>query len=355
MNRVPKNNRGHASAEVGSPKIMSLKKITIKVLPSHHKLRLDHFLFECLPPHAGQPLSKGKLRKLIIAGAVYLNGKRVRIASKEVIQNAVVSVFIDWAKINQDLKSQDIPFEMRDEQVLFEDEHLIVVEKPPGLPTQPTVDEARDNLYAAVKAFIARRDKVPAHSVYLGLHHRLDRDTSGILVFTKSKEANPGMSEVFSAHQAEKVYNALVYFDSSSEPSPQWTTRDYLARSTEGGQKSKKAKFRSVRSGGDFAETEFLLKEKLSRALWVEARPRTGRTHQIRVHLSEKGLPILGDPHYGGPIQVGALKIPRVMLHAVSLTFPHPIHKNRIAIRSSLPGDFNQCIEALRKRGHSVS
>lgn len=326
---------------------MRPKKISFKTTLSHQKRRLDHVLAEVLPELMKKPVSKGKVRKLIVAGAVYLNRKRVRIASKELMPNAQIEVYIDEEKLFADEKQSDLPFEMAESHVLYEDEYLIAVNKPPGLPTQPTLDEARNNLFAATKKFLSQRTGVAIAQCYLGLHHRLDRDTSGVVLFTKSQEANPGIAEVFKSHLIQKTYSALTTARSGMAKDS-WTVKNYLAKSKAGG---KKSKIQSVRSGGDFAQTEFKILKRTPAGFWIEAQPKTGRTHQIRVHLSEQGLPILGDQTYGGVQELRQFKIPRLMLHALSLTLPHPIHKNELSIRSSLPEDFKKCLSILQEGG----
>jgi RluA family pseudouridine synthase len=335
---------------------MGLQKWVLKTTAQHQGQRLDDVLVAWLPGVLKQSVSKGKVRKLIIAGAVYLNGKRVRIASKVILEHAQIQIFLDLAKLNSESTRQDRPFEMTPERVVFEDEHLIVINKPPGLPTQPTLDESRDNLFAAVKRFISKREKIPADQVYVGLHHRLDRDTSGLILMTKTKEANPGIADLFKNHGITKIYYALTGVRRSS-PLTTWEVKNYLGRSKSSG---KKNYFSSVRSGGDFAHTEFRLIENLAAGYWIEARPLTGRTHQIRVHLSEDGMAILGDPTYSGGDESNRVmrvdsSIPRLMLHAVSLTFTHPILKTRVSIQSHLPEDFNQCLNNLRQRGRDLA
>lgn len=331
---------------------MPLKKITIQTTPADSGKRLDQVLADRLPALLNQPLSKGKIRKLIVAGAVYLNGKRVRIASKEVVSHARLEAYIDLEKLQGDGGGQFIPFEMTPERVLFEDEFLIIVDKPAGIPTQPTLDEARVNLFLAVKKYLAARQKVPLPQVYLALHHRLDRDTSGVILMSKSVQANAGLALGFSSRQNKKIYQALCHKEPSQTLSAQWSVQNYLGVDKNSPQKKKR--YCSLRSGGDPAHTDFKILEELHSAYWVEAQPHTGRTHQIRVHLSESGAPILGDVTYRGRKSLGTLEIPRTLLHALSLTFIHPIHQNRIAIQSELPGDFKKCLEALR-RGRSNS
>jgi len=328
---------------------MPIKKLLLRTTHAQKGQRLDQVLADWLPEALARPISKGQARKLVVAGAVYLNGKRVRIASKEIQANARIEAFVDVDKLvmTEGGRAKDLPFEMQARHVLFEDEWLIAVDKPPGLPTQPTLDEARDNLFAAVKKFLAKRDGQA--QPYVGLHHRLDRDTSGVVLFTKATSANAGVGELFSKHLAVKTYWALT-----PEGAPvadawpdSWEVKNFLGRAS--GAPRKGAKFTAVRSGGDFAHTDFRILERLRGALWIEAKPKTGRTHQIRVHLSEGGHPILGDASYGGNSALGAA--PRLMLHAASLTFPHPISKIEISVSSPSPEDFNQCLSRLRNGG----
>ena len=330
---------------------MSLKKLTLKTRHEHQGKRLDQVLSEWLPQALARPVSKGKARKLIMAGAVYLNGKRVRIASKELLANAKIEVMVDLDKLSDDGRARDLPFTMTPEHILFEDEYIIAVNKPPGLPTQPTLDEARINLFASVKKFMAGRDGI-AQS-YVGLHHRLDRDTSGVVLFTKDPKANAGVAALFSEHRAVKTYQALSLRINSSSPFKEetWIIKNYLKRSTQGG--NKKSFYASARSGGDFAHTEFRVLERVPAGecpqfVWIEAKPKTGRTHQIRVHLSEYGLPILGDHTYGPHEKI--IDSSRMMLHAANLTFPHPIHQTEVSISSPLPEDFVQCLARLRRQ-----
>jgi RluA family pseudouridine synthase len=266
------------------------------------------------------PISKSKVRQLIVAGAVYLNGKRVRIASKMMRKGARIQVFFDAEQMPE---SKDTVFTMSPEFVLYEDENLLAVNKPAGLPTQPTVDEARNNLFAAVKKYLGP-------TAYLGLHHRLDKDTSGIVLFTKKEEANKGVGELFSKHQIQKTYVSISYA-MKKEIQNEWTIKNYLARM------AKSPKQHSVRSGGDVAETFFKVVENQFPILKIEAFPKTGRTHQIRVHLAEDGLPILGDPLYGEDIPK---KVSRMMLHAWKLEFVHPINNEKLVIESPLPQNF---------------
>lgn len=232
------------------------------------------------------------------------------------------------------------------ERILFEDEWLIVVDKPAGLPTQPTLDARRASVHSTLATFLRERE---GGSPYLGLQHRLDRDTSGVLLFTRDPRANAGVTALFSGKTVRKTYLALAV---AGAPAPEaWEVANHLGII---GREGKASRFGAVRSGGDPARTSFRIVERLSGAILVEASPHTGRTHQIRVHLAEGGHPILGDPFYGGPTRFPAggrsamVSVPRVMLHAAGLEFIHPMTQAELKITCPWPEDFEICRRALR-------
>lgn len=310
---------------------MTLERILLR--PEADGERLDQFLATELPKRLGHPLSKAKVRKLIVAGAVYLNDRRVRIASKPLHKGAKVSAHIRREELMTGAERVDRPFHMTQADVLFEDEYIIAVAKPPGLPTQPTVDDARANLVRSVTEYLAARQGVA--KPYLGLHHRLDRDTSGVILFAKSKAANPGLARSFAERQIEKTYHAVV---AGAPRQDRWSVRNFLGRV--GGKR-----FGSVRAGGDPAETEFrrLGPPSQQKACWIEAKPLTGRTHQIRIHLAEAGTPILGDDLYSTPASRSVTAergVQRLLLHARSLKLKHPVTGADLVITCELPEDF---------------
>ena len=209
---------------------MALKKISFRTTAAHQGRRLDHVLAECLPGLLNQPISKAKVRKLVVAGAVYLNGRRVRIASKGLFSGLKIEAQVDLEKLTSEFEKSRPSFTMSTKSILFEDEDIIVIDKPTGLPTQPTLDDARENLFLLVKKFLAQRSGQPLEKTYLGLHHRLDRDTSGVILMTKTQRANPGIAETFSKHTAQKIYQALVVRSPQSKSPPQWTIKNYLGK-----------------------------------------------------------------------------------------------------------------------------
>jgi 23S rRNA pseudouridine955/2504/2580 synthase len=330
---------------------MAFRKYSWRVDAAHRGMRLDHFLAEVLPGVLGGEITRSQVRRLIMAGAVTRDGRRERIASFSLKEGTRIEAGFDLAKADPaGPAGRRGPvvreFAWTPERVLFEDEWLILVDKPPGLPTQPTLDERRASVFTTLRDYLRQRDgKEP----YLGLHHRLDRDTSGVLVLTRDPRVNAGVAALFAGKIMRKTYQALAVAGRGEAET--WEVRNHLGVI---GRVGKASQYGAVQSGGDPAQTSFRVLERLPGALRIEARPHTGRTHQIRVHLAEGGRPIFGDAFYGGPMQLpgGAgrrpVVVPRVMLHAAALEFQHPVTQVPLRIVSPLPADFEACGEALR-------
>jgi len=329
---------------------MATMKHSWRISAEQQGIRLDHFLAEALPKALGREVSRAQVRRLIVSGLVSRNGRREPIASYMLREGTRVEAFVDLAKL--DPAGSAGPrcavartFAWTPERILFEDEWLLVVDKPAGLPTQPTLDANRASVFGTLKEFLQQRD---GGAPYLGLHHRLDRDTSGVLLLTKDQKANAGVSALFAGRTMHKTYRALAVAGAGAPD--QWEVENHLGVV---GRVGKADKFGAVRSGGDPAWTSFRVVERTAGALLVEARPHTGRTHQIRVHLAEGGHSIYGDELYGGPVRLpaagGALvPVPRVLLHAARLEFPHPITGQAVAVESPLPEDFAECLRRAR-------
>ncbi|MGZ3743478.1 MAG: RluA family pseudouridine synthase [Pseudobdellovibrionaceae bacterium] len=224
--------------------------------------------------------------------------------------------------------------------ILFEDEFLIVINKSAGLPSQATLDKRRPHVYGLLKAQL---EKENAES-YLALHHRLDKETSGVLLFCKDKSLNKNVSEMFKHHEFEKIYYALTTLGTAKiKPASAWQVKNHLAEKP--APRSQRMSLHSVKSGGQLAITDFKLLETRRKGLLIEARPRTGRMHQIRVHLAEGDLPIIGDDLYN---PAGAKNASRMMLHAYQLIFKHPKTQEMLTITSPPPQDFLDTFETLR-------
>ncbi|MDX2037309.1 MAG: RluA family pseudouridine synthase [Isosphaeraceae bacterium] len=214
--------------------------------------------------------------------------------------------------------------------VLFEDNHCLVVDKPAGLLSQG--DETGDSsLVDWAKSYLKTKYAKPGE-VYLGLIHRLDRPTSGVVLLARTSKAAARLSEQFRTGAVEKVYVAVV--EGRLEPDS-GTWHDFLA-------KDRAANLVSTRSnageGTVEAVVDFLVVDREPSRTWVELRPRTGRSHQLRVQLASRGLPIVGDRKYGARTNATASDGgPRIALHARDLSFDHPTLRDRITISAPVP------------------
>jgi len=289
-----------------------MKTIDLKVTELPEDARLDKVI-----PHLSKEISRSVARKLIENGSVYVNQKRCKMNAKPIAMGDKIRLVIDESKEERE------EFLFTADRVVFEDEDIIVVNKPPYLPTHETIDTTRHHLVVALQTFLGQRDKKKPPMVYLGIHHRLDVNTSGLILFTKRKEANAAVAQAFQEHRVQKTYLAL----SRGKLEETKVLKSFIGPSA----RSKRV-FASIKRNGKYAETEIRGVERKGDITLVEAKPKTGRTHQIRVHLSENGLPILGDQTYG----VAHPKAPRVMLHAWRLEI---LGKN---FRAALPDDFRQ-------------
>lgn len=317
---------------------MAVNKIHLKCAQNE---RLDLFLREKLPEYISggtDACSNSKIRRLIVAGAVSVNDRQIRIPSFTLRSSSEVLVIVDEDKFFYEKQPDDIKFELTSKDVLFEDDVLIVVNKPAFFPTEATIVGNRDNLHDAVVRYLWQNNPSLRNPPYVGIMHRLDRETSGVILFTKSRTVNGAVHDIFDSsnpeHSARKVYRAVCV---AAECPSSFCVEMFMGRISAKSQSAKWGRLSEDR-GGVFSHTDFIVKgsgaKNGKKVLYIEARPLTGRTHQIRVHLASKGLPILGDVLYG------ADKSERIMLHAQSLTFKHPISGKIMTVESVLPPYF---------------
>ena len=251
-------------------------------------------------------VGRQKARELVEHGKVTLDGKAVRLSSHRVQGGELLRVAF---KAPEEKAAAPV-------RILHEDAALLVVEKPAGLPSEPTRDPRRPSVLGSFARAV-------------GLPHRLDLDTSGVLVLAKTKEALAALNEAFESRSALKVYEALVHGSLEGER----TIETFLAPA---GERGGKERFGSVRSGGKKAITVVRVLRVEGERTRVECEPHTGRTHQIRVHLSEAGHPIVGDELYGAPRGENA-KLGRFLLHARVLEVVHPLTGERVRFESAVP------------------
>ncbi|MEW6490641.1 MAG: RluA family pseudouridine synthase [Thermodesulfobacteriota bacterium] len=280
----------------------------------HAGLRLDLFLAAVFPD-----LSRKRAKRLIDGRRVAVDGRIEAMASRVLRRGERVSVLME--------APAETPTTPRDLPVLYEDGECLAVLKPPGLPSGPTRDPGRLHAAALAERVAGRK---------LTLLHRLDKDTSGVLLLGKTPAFSTALLDAFRHRRVEKRYLALV----RGRPTESFEVVSHL-REGEGD------RMLTVRAGGMRAETAFRVLARAREYALVEAAPRTGRTHQIRIHLAQAGCPILGDPLYGGDAAAEGAPVPRQMLHAWTLAFVHPATGAELRLEAPVPADFHGLARAI--------
>lgn len=280
-------------------------------------------------------LSNSKIRRLVISGSVHVNGKCCRIPAYTLLPGSSVEVSIDSEKLFYEKQPDDIQFELTDDDVLFEDEWLIIVNKPAFFPVEKTIVQDRNNLHQTVIDFLYKRNPELRNPPYVGMMHRLDKETSGAILFTKTREINGAMHDLFEGHKVTKQYRAVAFNKGKREIPNTFSVEGYMNRISP---KSSACKMGMVKDTADglFSHTDFSVAKTEGEYVHLDCVLQTGRTHQIRVHLSSYGLPLVGDELYGGP-RGFAQNNYRIMLHSRSLEFIHPKTGKTIRAESSLP------------------
>ena len=295
--------------------------------------RLDVFLVNREPN-----LSRSAIQRLITTGRVRINGQIVK-SSQKIKPGDMIAFDIPKAEPLQ-LKGEPIPLE-----VLYEDDALLVLNKPAGLVVHPAPGHWSGTLVNA----LLHHFQTSGGSVSTvggkerpGLVHRLDKDTSGVMVIAKTDETHRGLAAQFKLHTIVRVYEALIW---GVPKKGHGLIELAIGRDTK-----ERKKFSARTSNPKDSITEYKVDRRFGKvAAHVLLYPRTGRTHQLRVHLTSLGHPILGDPTYGGN-KVTALddgEVPRVMLHARTLGFMHPVTKQTVEFSMPLPPDMEEVVNRL--------
>ncbi|ESQ92076.1 ribosomal large subunit pseudouridine synthase D [Asticcacaulis sp. AC460] len=236
--------------------------------------------------------------------------------------------FIPASKLPRNLSPEDIAWVKS--MVIYEDADIMGFNKPSGLSSQGGRGDGH-NLDDMMWAFARSNGKRPK------LVHRLDRDTSGILLVAKTQPAVSFLGKAMIRRAFDKTYLAIV----SGAELPDRFTVDAPLRREEVGREAWSRVCASDHPDALTAQTAFEVLNRCDDAALVRCSPHTGRMHQIRVHLAHLGAPIAGDVRYGGTLSLGGAAVPRLMLHALNLTFPHPAGGNK-ALSAPVPGDFEQ-------------
>lgn len=294
--------------------------------------RLDRALATLLPT-----LSRERIKALISSGQVSNGAALARDPSAKARAGAAYEVFVP-APVAAEAEAQDIPLD-----IVFEDDHLLVVDKPAGLVVHPAAGNLDGTLVNALLHHCAGRLSGIGGVARPGIVHRIDKDTSGLLVVAKTDRAHEGLAKQFADHSIERRYLAIT----NGTPMPPAGTVDApLARSP---QNRKKV---AIQPRGKRAVTHYKTLQRLRDAALVECQLETGRTHQVRVHMASIGHPLLGDPVYGKTKAVHReilheLGFHRQALHAAVIGFVHPVDRKNCRFESKIPDDMQRLFSKL--------
>lgn len=317
--------------------------------------RLDVWLSKIMAPD----FSRNRIKSFIESGAVLINGKEILEPKKKITPGLEITVNLPEA-IDAEPQAEDIPI-----NVVFEDEHIIVVNKPAGLVVHPGAGNANGTLVNALLHHCGASLSGIGGVKRPGIVHRLDKDTSGVMVVAKNDNAHRHLSEQFADHgrtgPLERAYLALVWGTPDVRNS---TINTFLGRSND---RLKRAVCKPTANDAKHAITHYTLQnsygeqeDSTALASLIECRLETGRTHQIRVHMAHIGHPLIGDHTYGAAYRTKANKIaqahqdavksfPRQALHAYLLQFEHPVTKQIVRFETDLPKDFSDLVSVFER------
>lgn len=301
-----------------------MKKIKIEQEISK---RIDSYLVE-----VEQELSRSMIQKMMEQEKILVNGKKVK--ASYLLQKGDCITIQEMEVKESSIKAQELPL-----PICYEDDDIIVVNKPKGMVVHPANGNPDGTVVNAIMAICKGRLSGIGGEIRPGIVHRLDKDTSGLLIIAKNDKAHIAMSEQIKDRKVIKKYIALVR---GIIEEPEGTIDMPIGRST------KDRKKMAVDRKGKEAITHFKVLQRFSKYTLLEVKIDTGRTHQIRVHMAEIKHPVIGDTVYSnGKNEFG---IEGQMLHAKSLEFKHPITQKTMYIEAPLPEYFANIIEELKER-----
>ena len=299
-------------------------------------LRLDVFL-----SHRQASLSRSQTPRLVAAGYVLLNNKLPKAASRLKPGDEILLQLPEPA--DSGVVPENIPV-----NVIYEDSSLLVIDKPPGLVVHPGAGNRQGTL---VNALLYHCHDLSGIGGVLrpGIVHRLDKDTSGLMIVAKSDEIHRTLAEHFEAHQVEKHYLALVYGDVKDD--------EGVIDLPVGRHPVERKKMSTLSRRGKTAVTRWRVRERYGVATLLDVAIETGRTHQIRVHLTALGYPVVGDKIYGNPKRIMDIhdqtirrrvkEMTRQALHAHRIVFTHPATGEKLAFEAPLPQDMDDLCKFL--------
>jgi len=291
--------------------------------------------------------SRSQVERWIEEGRVAVNGAEVRKPAFKVETGALIDV-----EPGRERPSGITPYEVALE-VLFEDEHLLVVNKPSGLSMHPGAGNSTHTLANAVVAHVGSKQRQVGEPDRPGIVHRLDKDTTGVVVVAKSTPILAALSKQFAERTIDRRYQALVFTTPRAKRQVQQSDEGLVSAPL--GRHSTDRKKIAVTERGRSAVTQWRVLERFEYGTLIECALQTGRTHQIRVHMNHIGSPVIGDKTYGDfsnlPIGLrrAADEFGRQALHAMTLSFTHPAGGERLSFSAQLPSDFERLLQLFRK------
>ncbi len=322
----------------------------IEVPAGQSKLRIDKYLANHI-----ENSSRTKIKNAMTEGCVEVNGKKIK-ANYVVQPNDSIEIILPYLPDKEDVKPENIPLD-----IMYEDNYLMIVNKPAGMVTHPAYKNYSGTLVNALMFYMGElADKLPrlngdeddGGDERAGIVHRLDKHTSGIMVVAKDEETQRKLSKLFSKHDIEREYQAIVWGHFKVK-------KGRIEKPL--GRNPKDRKKVAIIEGGKNAITDYEVIKEFDFTSLVKLRLHTGRTHQIRVHLHSMGHPVFGDLDYDGTTPHGVQlssnikarinnlieMMPRQALHAKVLGFTHPITGKPIRFESDLPADMKKLIKKL--------
>lgn len=312
-------------------------------------LRLDKFLM-----HRIENASRNRIQNAIEAGSVLVNDKEAK-SSYKVKPLDEISVVLPHPPRDTEVYPENIPL-----NIIYEDDHLLIVNKEAGMVVHPGYNNYTGTLVNALVYHFSQLPQLPGNDGRPGLVHRIDKDTSGLLVIAKNEWAMTFLAKQFYEHSITRKYIALVWGNLAEDG----TVTGYIGRSL---RDRKVMAMYDDPEMGKWSVTHYKVLERYKYVTLIECQLETGRTHQIRAHMKAIGHPLFNDAVYGGDqILKGTVfskykqfvencfeLLPRQALHAKSLGFVHPVTKERLHFESDLPSDFAQCLEKWRNYGYA--
>lgn len=315
----------------------SSKKKFIIVSAESAGLRLDNFLSEKIPDR-----SRSHIQKLIENSFIMVNDKSVSKSHRLICNDIIEFTDKDTLKFSGNIKPQEMAL-----KILYQDEYYLIISKDAGISVHPSPGNYENTLVNALLFYFKNHDKNfrdNMDKMRPGIIHRLDKDTSGLIIVAKDSTSQYKMSELFKNRRVEKTYLALVagVFDEKNGKISLPVGRSRIDRK----------KMAVSIDSGRCAATDFEVRESFKECTLLNVYPKTGRTHQIRVHLSYINHPIIGDSRYGNSDSTklaNVLGLNRQFLHAQKLAFYHPYTNKKIEIEDEPAEDLKKCLEILRQ------